>query len=616
MTTEELSIRVRIREAAKAVAETKLIKNAIADLNKEAEKSRRTFTSLGQGSFAALQSAGRMAVSLTGQVARVGAVSAAAGAAGLLGGLKTASGIEQASISYKALLGSQQAATDKIAELQKFAQTTPFNFTGLVGTGQRLLALGFQADELIPTLGKVGNAVAALGTGQEGIDRITTALGQMKQSGTLKAQDMNQLKEAGIGAWQMLADASGRSVADLQKLSEAGRISSTEAVQVLLAGMGKMGGGDVMQQQSKSLVGSFSNVIDALKGKLLKINGDGSYSGVLGPLVKMIERNMPRAAVIAGKAMDKLGTGVQKVVFAIGYLNRGFQTGGMKGLVQNLGGLTGQGDKLVPIWFSIRDTSKDIAAIWQNSLWPAIKNVEQTLQPFVVGGLHDLQGILHWMADHPTAASVLLYAMGTAIAGGAIIYGITTVLAKLIALRNFIIETRALLTALSAASLATTVPGTVVGAGPAKKKPGIGSKILGFGKSTAGRVAGGATAAVTGWEIGGWLTDRYGGDGIIKQDGSHYTETTNGIQKYARGGDVGTRRSAWVGEEGPELVSLPGGSKVTSNQNIQKMMAQSGQGRQVVFQQGSIVVSGTDVLNADRTTDILVQKINDRLARQ
>ncbi|HHW27523.1 MAG TPA: hypothetical protein GXX23_09385 [Firmicutes bacterium] len=45
------------------------------------------------------------------------------------------------------------------------------------------MALGFEAQDVIPTLTAIGDAMAAMGKGTDGIDAVTLALGQMRMAG-------------------------------------------------------------------------------------------------------------------------------------------------------------------------------------------------------------------------------------------------------------------------------------------------------------------------------------------------------------------------------------------------------------------------------------------------
>lgn len=121
---------------------------------------------------------------------------------------------EQSQVAFTTMLGSGQAAQDMLNELQAFAQKTPFEFPDLITASQRLMAMGFHAEEVIPTLTAIGDAVAAMGGSSAMVDRVTTAIGQMNAKGKVSAEEMRQLTEAGIPAWQMLADKLGVSVAE------------------------------------------------------------------------------------------------------------------------------------------------------------------------------------------------------------------------------------------------------------------------------------------------------------------------------------------------------------------------------------------------------------------
>lgn len=125
---------------------------------------------------------------------------------------------EQATIAFTTMLGSGERARAFLDDLQKFAASTPFEFPDLVTASQRLLAMGFAADRVKPLLTSVGDAVAGLGGNSEMIDRVTTALGQMQAKGKVSSEEMMQLTEAGIPAWQFLADAIGKSVPEAMDL--------------------------------------------------------------------------------------------------------------------------------------------------------------------------------------------------------------------------------------------------------------------------------------------------------------------------------------------------------------------------------------------------------------
>jgi tape measure domain-containing protein len=169
--------------------------------------------------------------------------------------------LEQTSIAFTTMLGSAVASKEMLDELQEFAMRTPFSFPELVDATRRLLAMGYAAEEVIPILTDVGNAAAALGLGDEGIDRITLALGQMRAATKVNAQDMRQLTETGIPAWQILADAIGKTVGETQKLAAEGQIASETFIEAFRE-FSQARYGDMMAEQARTAAGAWQNLLD------------------------------------------------------------------------------------------------------------------------------------------------------------------------------------------------------------------------------------------------------------------------------------------------------------------------------------------------------------------
>jgi tape measure domain-containing protein len=198
-----------------------------------------------------------------------------AGAAGAvaLGGLGLAVGTtgvnflamkEQALVAFTTMLGSGEKAAAFLGKLQTFAAQTPFEFADVTRASQRLMAMGISADKVIPTLTSIGNAVAGLGGGPETVDRVTTAIGQMNAKGKTSAEEMMQLTEAGIPAWQYLAEAIGTDVPTAMARVTKGLVPASVAIAALTKGMDKDFGG-MMAAQSRTFNGLKSSLSDYRK---------------------------------------------------------------------------------------------------------------------------------------------------------------------------------------------------------------------------------------------------------------------------------------------------------------------------------------------------------------
>ena len=147
---------------------------------------------------------GSEALAFSGKAASlIGAIGAAISAVGAASVLTSAK-LRASAVAFETLLGSAEKAKDFLDDLAQFAAQTPFEFEGLQDTAKKLLAFKFAAGDIIPIMSAIGDAAGMLGSGQEGIDRMTLAISQMQSKGKIQSQEMLQLAEAGVNAWQYL----------------------------------------------------------------------------------------------------------------------------------------------------------------------------------------------------------------------------------------------------------------------------------------------------------------------------------------------------------------------------------------------------------------------------
>lgn len=215
---------------------------------------------------------------------------------------------EQSEIAFTTMLGDGDKAKKMIADLTEFAARTPFELPNLLDSTKKLMAFGFEAEKIIPMLTVVGDAASGLGN-PAAMDFIIRAIGQIQAKGKVAAQEMNQLAEQGIPAWETLASTIGVSIPEAMKLAEEGAISSQVAIPAILSGMDARFHG-MMEKQSQSMSGLFSTLMDRMRawagdafkpvydsirkglGKLL--SGEGL--GQIDKLVKVIKSSMASVA--------------------------------------------------------------------------------------------------------------------------------------------------------------------------------------------------------------------------------------------------------------------------------------------------------------------------------
>lgn len=219
-------------------------------------------------------------------------------------------------IGFETMLKSKKKATKFMDSAKKFASVTPFDTSAVVSNAQRMLAYGFSDKDIIPDLTKIGNASAALGAGEEGISRVSRALGQMKTNGRLNAEDMNQLTDVGINAWKYLADAEGKSIAQIREMSQKGEISGDKAVKTILNGLKEFDG--MMDKTSNSTVsGLMSNIKDTFDINIVSKWGKGLQKGAtkgLGEFADYLDKSDAKLKE-AGTSLEKLGEYANTSVF-------------------------------------------------------------------------------------------------------------------------------------------------------------------------------------------------------------------------------------------------------------------------------------------------------------
>jgi tape measure domain-containing protein len=220
------------------------------------------------------------AISDTASAFRTGAGAAVGFAAGVLGlqglgsiadGLNAAifgmnNTLQGAGIAFRTMLGSGEAAGSMLEQIKQFAKTTPFDLPQVLAGARNILAYGFSVGEVLPLLRDLGNVSAGLDLGAEGISRMTRALGQMRAKGRVLQEDLNQLQEVGVNTNQVfaiMAKNTGKTVPQLKKLQEAGKLDSAGFLTAFQQ-FSRERFGNLMEEQSKTLVGAMSNIRDSL----------------------------------------------------------------------------------------------------------------------------------------------------------------------------------------------------------------------------------------------------------------------------------------------------------------------------------------------------------------
>lgn len=201
--------------------------------------------------------------------------------------------LEQYQTALTNMLGSASAAENALEQIKQDAARTPFDTAGLVKANELLISTGVDADSSRKVILALGDAVSATGGGNEELSRMAQNLQQIKNAGKATAADIKQFAYAGIDVYGILADYTGKSTAEVQKM--------TVTYDLLTAALKKASdeGGryyNSMSTQSETLNGQMSTLTDnatQLAGLMTADLTDG---------IKMVVGNLNDMTVAAAEA--------------------------------------------------------------------------------------------------------------------------------------------------------------------------------------------------------------------------------------------------------------------------------------------------------------------------
>ena len=195
--------------------------------------------------------------------------------------------IEKYTTGFTNMLGSAEAAQQVMSQIQEDAAKTPFDVESLTKANQYLISAGENASYARSTIMALGDAVSATGGGNDELNRMSQNLQQIANTGKATTADIKQFAYAGIDVYGILADYTGKSTAEVQKMT----ISYDLLTQALQAASEEGGRYyNSMDTQSQTMNGRVSTLQDNVKQLAGLLTGDLSsgFGVVIGNLNDML----------------------------------------------------------------------------------------------------------------------------------------------------------------------------------------------------------------------------------------------------------------------------------------------------------------------------------------
>lgn len=213
---------------------------------------------------------------------------------------------EQYTTQFQVLLGSTEAAQQRMADLAEFGAKTPFDLPGVVEADRILQGFGLHAADVAEEFGFSGEQIrtiagdVAAGTGSS-FQEMATLIGRFSAGATGEA--ISRMQELGIATRKQLAEMG-------LEFSNSGQLLSPlpEAMDVLLTAMQDKYGG-LMDAQSSTFEGMMSNMRDWIDNTL-RMMGQ--------PIFNVLKEQLGGVLEILGS--EDVQNSLQRVAEAVGLL--------------------------------------------------------------------------------------------------------------------------------------------------------------------------------------------------------------------------------------------------------------------------------------------------------
>ena len=220
--------------------------------------------------------------------AAVGTASTAIVALGKIG-LEYNSQMEQYTTNFTTMLGSQEAAVQKVRELKEFAASTPLSMDDLAQGTKTLLAFGVESKNSTKILRQLGDI--ALGDADR-MKRLATAFGKATASGKVTGDTVQQMIDAGWNPLIQISQSAGETMEETQKRMSAGAISVEElqaAMEAVTSGTGQFAGGmEAASHTTQGLMSTLQDNAKALVGEVFMPISDGLLGSVLPGAIEAV----------------------------------------------------------------------------------------------------------------------------------------------------------------------------------------------------------------------------------------------------------------------------------------------------------------------------------------
>ncbi len=228
---------------------------------------------------------------------------------------------QKADTAIQTMLGSKEKADELLSKVREYAKISPLEFGDITRVTQMMLGFNIEAEKVPKFIKAIGDV--SMGEGSK-FNSLALAFSQMSAAGKLMGQDLNQMINAGFNPLSVMAEKTGKSIAELKEQMSKGAITA-EMVQQAFIDATSEGGKffNMSENAAKAIEGQISMLHDAMDAMFnnLGTKGESVIVDSISAATNLIENYKEVGSVIADlviaygsyKAALLILTGIEKV---------------------------------------------------------------------------------------------------------------------------------------------------------------------------------------------------------------------------------------------------------------------------------------------------------------
>ena len=286
--------------------------------------------------------------------------------------------IDTATKSLTVLTGDADTAKGVMDDLCDAIQGTPIALDDVALGAKKMVAAGMEGEDVKDVFTSIADAAYGVGDGASSIDQMTDAIANIQASGTVYADDINRMVDAGVPAWQILANQTGKSVGEMKDAVRDGTLSSNDAISLMTKGIEE--GTDGAAGHTAAMAGLAKTAGDTISGSFA--NMKTSFTRLFAEVVTQLKGPMISAMTGVTTLVNNIISGMRNVNSAISTFiqnSQGIQAFGA--MFQDLGSqITSIFEELAPKFAPVQEA---YSTLWA-SLGPVLNEIINLIATYLV----------------------------------------------------------------------------------------------------------------------------------------------------------------------------------------------------------------------------------------